>query len=168
MRRGFHPHSAPSLPHHELSFLIGEWRAGEQPPAKKMALPVLLNPLPPIFYLCWGSEGTALSPSSSPPGQLSHWPAHPCPLPSPEKAFQCSRKQAPNEESRRRRWHRTPVLLLENPMDGGAWWAAVHGVAKSRTRLSDFTFPFMHWRRKWQPTPVFLPGESQGQGSLVG
>jgi len=28
-------------------------------------------------------------------------------------------------------------------------------------------FPFMHWRRKWQPTPVFLPGESQGPGSLV-
>ena len=51
----------------------------------------------------------------------------------------------------------------------------------SWTRLSDFTlffhfhaffslyfFTFMHWRRKWQPTPVFLPGESQGQGSLVG
>ena len=31
---------------------------------------------------------------------------------------------------------------LENPMDGGAWWAAVHGVAKSRTRLRDFTFTF--------------------------
>ena len=31
---------------------------------------------------------------------------------------------------------------LENLMDGGAWWAAVHGVAKSRTRLSDFTFTF--------------------------
>ena len=30
----------------------------------------------------------------------------------------------------------------------------------------DFTFT--HWRRKWQPTPVFLPGESQGWGSLVG
>ena len=29
---------------------------------------------------------------------------------------------------------------LENPMDGGAWWTAVHGVAKSRTRPSDFTF----------------------------
>ena len=29
-------------------------------------------------------------------------------------------------------------------------------------------FTFTHWRRKWQPTPVFLPGESQGQGSLVG
>ena len=34
------------------------------------------------------------------------------------------------------------------------------------TSLSLFTF--MHWRRKWQPTPMFLPGESQGQGSLVG
>ena len=31
---------------------------------------------------------------------------------------------------------------LENPMDGGAWWAAVHGVTRSRTRLSDFTFTF--------------------------
>ena len=31
---------------------------------------------------------------------------------------------------------------LENPMDGGAWWAAVHGVAKSQTRLKDFTFTF--------------------------
>ena len=31
---------------------------------------------------------------------------------------------------------------LENPMDGGAWWAAVHGVAESRTRLSYFTFTF--------------------------
>ncbi len=31
---------------------------------------------------------------------------------------------------------------LENPMDGGAWWPADHGVAKSRTRLSDFTFTF--------------------------
>ena len=34
---------------------------------------------------------------------------------------------------------------LENPMDGGAWWATVHGVAKSRARLSDFTFTF-HFR----------------------
>ena len=36
----------------------------------------------------------------------------------------------------------------------------------SSTSLSLFTF--MHWRRKWQPTPVFLPGESQGRGRLVG
>ena len=55
-------------------------------------------------------------------------------------------------------------------MDGGAWWAAVYGVATSQTRLRDFTFTFhfMHWRRKWQPTLVFLPGESQGWGSLMG
>ena len=103
-------------------------------------------------------------------------------------------------------------------LESGPWWAAVHGVTKSRTRLSDFTFTFhahafekemaphssvlawripgtaepgrlqsmgslrvgynwatslslftfMHWRRKWQPTPVFLPGESQGWGNLVG
>ena len=122
---------------------------------------------------------------------------------------------------------------LENTKDRGAWCAAVHGVATSWTRLSDFTFTFhfhamekemathssvlawripgtaepgrlpfmgshrvrhdwsdlaaatmlrvghdwvtslslftfMHWRRKWQPTPVFLPGESQGRQSLVG
>ena len=51
-------------------------------------------------------------------------------------------------------------------MDGGAWWAAVHAVTKSWTRLSDFTFT--HWRRKWQPVPVFLLGESHGWRSLVG
>ena len=38
----------------------------------------------------------------------------------------------------------------------------------SQTRLSNFSFTFMHWRRKWQPTPVFLPGESHGRRSLVG
>ena len=42
------------------------------------------------------------------------------------------------------------------------------GSLRVKTRLSDFTFTFMHWRRKWQPTPAFLPGESQGRGSLVG
>ena len=55
-------------------------------------------------------------------------------------------------------------------MDGGAWKAAVHGVAKSRTQRSDFTFTF-HFHeleKERQPTPVFLPGESQGLGSLVG
>ena len=52
---------------------------------------------------------------------------------------------------------------LESPMDGGAWWAAVHGVAKSQTRLSDFTFT--HWRRKRQPSPVFLSGESSAGGA---
>ena len=55
------------------------------------------------------------------------------------------------------------ILWTEEP-------GRLHGVSEGRTRLSDFTFlfTFMHWRRKWQPTPVFLPGESQGPGSLVG
>ena len=69
-------------------------------------------------------------------------------------------------------WNGTPLehSCLENPTDGEAWKAAGHGVAEGRTPLSDFTFTFhfLHWRRKWQPTPVFLPGESQGRGSLVG
>ena len=58
------------------------------------------------------------------------------------------------------------TLACKIPMGGGAWWVIIHGVAKSRTRLSNFTFTLC--RRKWQPTPVFLPGESQGRGSLVG
>ena len=116
--------------------------------------------------------------------------------------------------------------LRQLVMDREAWHAAVHGVTKSWTQLSDWTeylnilykkacigeglekamathssilawkipwmeepgrlqsmgslrvrydwasslslFTFMPWRRKWQPTPVFLPGESQGRGSLVG
>ena len=46
----------------------------------------------------------------------------------------------------------------------------VHGVSKSWTRLRDFTFILSgsFWRGKWQPTPVFLPGESDGGRSLVG
>ena len=38
---------------------------------------------------------------------------------------------------------------LENPMDGGAWWATVHGVATSRTRLSDFQILKSHFIIKW-------------------
>ena len=63
---------------------------------------------------------------------------------------------------------------LENPMDGGAWWAAVHGVAKSQTRLSDFTFTFhfhalekematyssvLAWRISGMAGPVGLPSK---------
>ena len=61
---------------------------------------------------------------------------------------------------------------LENPMDGGAWWAAVHGVDKSRAQLSNFTFPFhflalekemathssiLAWRIPGMKEPVGLP-----------
>ena len=58
---------------------------------------------------------------------------------------------------------------LENLMDGGAWWAAVHGTV-SRTRLSDFSFTFhFHALEKEMATySSVMPGESQGWGSLVG
>ena len=55
-------------------------------------------------------------------------------------------------------------------MDGEAWWTTVHGIAKSQARLSNFTFTF-HFHaleKEMAPTPVFLPGESQGRRSLVG
>ena len=65
---------------------------------------------------------------------------------------------------------------LENPLHGGAWWAAVHGVTKSRTRLSDFTFTFhfqalekemathsstLVWKTPWAQEP----GRLQSMGS---
>ena len=55
-------------------------------------------------------------------------------------------------------------------MDGGAWWAAVHGVAKSRTRLSDFTFTFhFHALEKEMAThSSVLAWRIPGRGSLVG
>ena len=59
--------------------------------------------------------------------------------------------------SRRIPWEEHGGLQSMGSLRVGHDWA---------TSLSLFTF--MHWRRQWQPTPVFLPGESQGQGSLVG
>ena len=59
---------------------------------------------------------------------------------------------------------------LENPMDGGAWWAAVHGVAKSQTRLSDFTFTFhFHTLEKEMAThSSILAWRIPGTGEPVG
>ena len=58
---------------------------------------------------------------------------------------------------------------LENPMDGGAWKAAVHGVCEGRTRQRDYNFTFhFHALEKEMATVLLLPGESQGGGSLVG
>ena len=57
------------------------------------------------------------------------------------------------------------IPWMEEP--GGLQSMGLLRVRQDRaSSLSLFTF--MHWRRKWQPTPVFLPGESQGPGSLVG
>ena len=59
---------------------------------------------------------------------------------------------------------------LDNPMDGGAWWLQSMGSWRvgHDWATSLLLCTFMHWRRKWQPIPVFSPGESQGQRSLVG
>ena len=59
---------------------------------------------------------------------------------------------------------------LENPMDRGAWWAAVHGVAKSQTPLSDFTFTFhLHALEKEVAThSSILAWRIPGTGSLLG
>ena len=59
---------------------------------------------------------------------------------------------------------------LENLMDGGAWWAAVHGVAKSGTQLSDFTFTF-HFHALEEEIATHssvLAWRLSGTGSLVG
>ena len=59
---------------------------------------------------------------------------------------------------------------LENPRDGGAWWAAVYGVTQSRTRLKRLSSSSskVTWSRQWQPTPVLLPGKSHRWRNLVG
>ena len=59
---------------------------------------------------------------------------------------------------------------LKNPMDGGAWWAAVHGVLKSWTGLNDFTFTFhFHALEKEMAThSSVLAWRIQGRWSLVG
>ena len=59
---------------------------------------------------------------------------------------------------------------LESPMDGGAWWATVQGGTKSQTQVNDFpfTFHFHALEGEMATHSVFLPGESQGRGSLVG
>ena len=140
-----------------------------------------------------------------------------------EKSLMMGKIEGRRRQQQRVRWLDSIIdsmdMSLSKPrklvMNREASHAAVHGVAMSRTWLSDWTelnwmekamathsstlawkipwteepgrlqsmgslrvghdwatslslFTFMHWRRKWQPTPVFLPGESQGWGSLVG
>ena len=96
----------------------------------------------------------------------------------------------------RRQWQPTPCSCLENSRDGEAWWAAVSRVAQSQTWLKwlsssssrwlsgkiihlpmqetqetrrfDLWVRKISWRRKWQLTPVFLPGKSSRQRTLVG
>ena len=79
-----------------------------------------------------------------------------------QQEIQCSRRVW-----RRRRWH--PTLAWKTPWTeepGGQSMGSLRVGHNWATSLSLFSF--MHWRRKWQSTPVFLPRESQGRWSLVG
>ena len=84
---------------------------------------------------------------------------------------------------RRRGWHRMRWLVASPTwwtwvwVNSRSWWwtgrpGMLQFMGLQRVRHDWATSLslsiFMHWRRKWQPTPLFLPGESQGQGSLVG
>ena len=59
---------------------------------------------------------------------------------------------------------------LENPTEGGAWWAAVHGVAEGQTRLSNltFTFHFQEFEKEMATHSSVLAWRIPGTGSLVG
>ena len=66
-----------------------------------------------------------------------------CPFLKLENHRDKVRSASKSTKFQRRQWHPTPVLLPgKSHGQRGAWWAAVHGVAKSRKRLSDFTFTF--------------------------
>ena len=105
-----------------------------------------------LHFLLWGILLTQVSNLC-----LLHWQVYSLPLSHrelPEKAM------APHSSTLA--WK---IPWMEEP--GGLQSMGLLRVGYDwATSLSLFTF--MHWRRKWQPTPVFLPGESQGWGSLVG
>ena len=66
----------------------------------------------------------------------------------------------------RRKWQPIPVFLLENPRDGGVWWAAIYGVAQSRTRLkwlSSSSSSLWWYRACWKPWKE----PSSGKGRLM-
>ena len=104
------------------------------------------------------------------PQLTSHPPnfkSPPCCLLS--KAFLRSSQLAyPHYHSGERNGTPLQYSCLEDPMDGGAWLQSMGSLRVGHNwATSLWLFTFMHWRRKWQPTPVFLPRESQGWGSLL-
>ena len=109
------------------------------------AFPVLYH-LPEFAQTCVNWIGDAIQPS--------HSLSSPSPPPS---VFPSIREPHSSTLAWKISWMEEPGRLQSmGSLRVGHCWA---------TSLSLFTF--MHWRRKWQPTPVFLPGESQGRGSLV-
>ena len=62
----------------------------------------------------------------------------------------------------------TPAWKIPWTEEPGRLWSMGSRRVRHNWATSLWLFTFTHWRRKWQPSPVFLPGESQGRGSLVG
>ena len=111
--------------------------------------------------------------------------SNPC-SPEFEKAYMQQRRPSTAKIKKKKKswlyiWDTSPngnplqYSCLENPMDGGAWWAAVHGVTKGRTQLSDFTFTFhfhalekkmaTHSNVRWRIPGMGEPGGLPSMGS---
>ena len=94
------------------------------------------------------------------------------------RIIRCSRGIPTRIKVRKLHFGDSRTLPMEKAMaphsNTHAWkipWTEEPGRLQSMGSLRAISlslFTFMHWRRKWQPTPVFLPGKSQGRGSLVG
>ena len=121
-----------------------------------------------VRYRCCnlpGSRGRTF-----PPCQFSLSPSHQLLKVLSAKILQCFRKSEQHYDVEKAMATHSSTLAWKIP------WMEEPGRLKSmgsrRVRhywaTSLSLFPFMHWRRKWQPTPVFLPGESHGRWSLVG
>ena len=142
-----------------------------------------MKPLSRVRLLTTPWTAAHQAPPSMGFSRQEYWSGLPCPpqgdLPNPgiKLAFLVSPDLAggfftTSATWRRRHWHFTPVLLPGNPMDGEAWWAAVHGVAKSRARLNDSTFAFhFHALEKEMATHSSvlawrIPGTGEPDGRL--
>ena len=84
-------------------------------------------------------------------------------LPPPREDF-----SIPKQGEWRRQWHPLQYSSLENPMDGGASWAAGHGVTKSRTRLRDFTFHYHALEKEMAICSTVLAWRIPGTGEPGG
>ena len=100
--------------------------------------------------------------SGPPPAEGSSRPSNTPPFPPSSFVLLSFTEKAMAPHSSTPAWK---IPWMEEP-GGLQSMGSLRGRHDWATSLSLFTF--MHWRRKWQPTPVFLPGESQGWGSLVG
>ena len=131
-------------------------------------------------HTCWPHSGGCPQPriATLSPALVKRNSLWVCRLPSPFIHFNSSPPRAGHGA-----WQEFSLLVKEKVMAPHsstlAWkipWTEEPGRLQSMGSLtvghnwatSVSLFTFMHWRRKWQPTPVFLLGESQGRGSLVG